>query len=544
MLTKQLYPYQREPLERFLARGSLLVAYEMGLGKTPIAIACAEELRGCGDITTALVICPASLKYQWAQRIAEFTDLPTTPHKIKDEIVVIPRPEYCTVIDGAPQVRRLQYHNLIHRSPAYIIMSYENVISATDSRYIRNLGAGLVILDECTAIKTFKAKRTRKIKQVLASEFRLGLTGTPVENKPEELFSIMQWVDGSVLGRYDLFDRAYILRDHFGRVRAYRNLPVLRRKLAPAISRKSRLDPDVAPYLPDVDYGTWTVSMDTPLRDKYKEIAADLYAELKALPVSGNFDLAAYYAGHGDGDSTALGKVMARQMALEMLLDHPSLLRKSAQDFQDSQDKRDAGDTRKEWPGSSYAHTLCQNPLPDSTPKLDILTEKVSGIINFDDRNKILIFTRFRGMLDLLEERLDVPCVQYHGGMNVKEKAAAIARFSGDSRARIFLSSHAGAYGNDMRMANYLINYDLAWSAGRADQINGRHVRASSQFSQVYIRDMITEGTVEQRRRDMLTIKRRVGSAILDGHGQDADGRVTNDLNSLLNHLTSVLHLY
>lgn len=544
MLTKPLYPYQIPPVSRFLERGNLLVAFEMGLGKTPIAIACAEELLGCRDITTALVVCPASLKYQWGQKIAEFTDLPSVPYRVKDQSVIIPRPESCTIIDGPPKMRQLQYRSLLSRRPEYVIMSYENVLN--DGRFVRRISPGLVILDECTAIKSFAAKRTKRIKLMLNAEYRLGLTGTPVENRPEELFSIMQWVDESALGRYDLFDRAYIRRDRYGRVTSYRNLPVLRKRIAPAVSRKSRLDPEVAAYLPSVDAGEWYVPVPPALLAVYRDIAVDLYMELKGLSASGSFDLASYYAGgQVFADNTALGRVMARQMALEMALDHPDLLVKSAADYEDSRARRDKGEIRADWPGSKYAAQKVTDGLPVyPTPKLDLLRDKVSGILGFDRRNKILVFSRFVGMLDIMRRAFpQVGSVTFHGGMSVKDKAAAIARFGSDPDCRLFLSSHAGAYGNDMFMANYLINYDLPWSAGRADQINGRHVRASSQFSSVFIRNIIMSGTVEERRLALLAFKRKIGGAILDGRGDDKDGAIENDLQSLLSHLTGVLSL-
>lgn len=533
MLVKPLYPYQDEPVDRFLLRGNLLVAFEMGLGKTPIAIACAEELLGCGDIDCALIVCPASLKYHWAQKIAEFTDLPSVPFRIKDEHIFIPRPEKCRVIDGPPRMRRLQYESIARLRPEYIIMGYETVVR--DARFVRSIKPGLTVLDECTAIKSFRAKRTKQVKRLLASGYRVGLTGTPVENKPEELFSIMQWVDADTLGRFDLFDRAYIKRDHYGRVDSYRNLPVLHKRLAPAIARKSRLDKDVAPYLPKVDHSSWFVTMDPTLLATYKVIAADLLEALREMPVTGSFDLAAYYSGRDSfEESSALGKVMSRQTALEMLLDHPRLLIQSGVKYINTH-----GDA-----GSKYLSELLVRDdfnITHASPKLDYLAQIVPEILEFNSRNKMLIFSRFLGMQDLFEEALPYACVRFNGAMNAKEKAAAIARFSSDPSARIFLSSHAGAYGNDMHMANYLVNYDLPWSAGKMAQINGRHVRASSSFDSVVIRDMIVAGTIEERRQQLLSLKSRVGSAILDGHGQDSDGAVVNDLKSLMSHLTEVL---
>jgi hypothetical protein len=97
----------------------------------------------------------------------------------------------------------------------------------------------------------------------------------------------------------------------------------------------------------------------------------------------------------------------------------------------------------------------------------------------------------------------------------------------------VFLSSHAGAFGTDLWMANYLINYDLAWSSGKQDQINKRHDRASSLFKDIYVLNAITQGTTEPRKYAMLAHKRRVGAAITDGRGADDKGRIENDLVTL-----------
>jgi SNF2 family DNA or RNA helicase len=542
VLSKDLYPYQLEPVERFLDRGNLLVAFEMGTGKTAIAIACSEELYGCGDIATTLVVCQASLKFQWAQQIAKFTDLPAYSYRIKAQSLIIPRPEVCLVIDGTAPQRVLQYQRMRRSHPRYVIMSYETVLN--DARHVRLLNAQFTILDEASAIKTFAAKRTKKIKQMLRSPYRMALTGTPVENKPEELFSIMQWVDDAVLGRYDLFDRAYIVRDSYGRVERYKNLPVLRERIAPAMSRKSRTDPEVAAYLPTVDSGEWYVPMTASLRVAYEDIAQDLIAELRQAGGHAGWDLAAYYSGGDSGGDTAMGKIMARQQALEMLLDHPDLLIRSGMEYENSLATQAAGIDRKDWPGSLYAYDKWQTGVVDgvfTSPKLVYLREKIPEILAFP-ANKILIFTKYREMLSILEREFSgYGTVTYHGGMTAQEKAAAIARYTSDVSCKLFLSSHAGAYGNDMFMANYLINYDLPWSAGRADQINGRHVRASSTFKNVFVRNIIVEGTVEERKLRLLSLKRRVGSAILDGTGADAEGAIDNDLGSLLKQLQTDL---
>lgn len=525
---KKLHPYQTEPVERFIERGNLLVAYQVGLGKTIIGIAAAEELLAAGKIKCCLIVCPASLKYQWAQKIAEFTDLAPMEKKVKDSVITIPRDE-CFILDGSPKYRDYTYSLITSGKsrPRYVIMSYDSVLN--DAHQVRKIKPGMVILDEITAIKSFKAKRSKKIKQMLDAPYRMGLTGTPVENRPDELYSIMQWVDAEALGRYDLFEKAYVRRNRYGWVVAYKNLPVLRKRLGPAMSRKSSEDADVKPYLPEVETLLWTVPMPHETVKVYKHIASDMLEELGKVDKYSGFDVHSYY--QGVDESTPSGKLMAMHMCLEMLLDHPDLIIFSAKDY-----KTGNG-------GSKYAYHLWQAGLLDSvldSAKLDHLDYKVKEILNFGGKSKILIFSFFRNMLDIIEEKLDVPCVQFHGGMSATAKSAVVSKFSGDSDCRVFLSSHAGAYGMDMSMANYLVNFDHPWAAGKADQINGRHVRASSEFGKVFIANMAVEGSVEERKLRLLERKRRIASAILDGHGSDDFGRVAIDVDTLTEHLTSL----
>jgi SNF2 family DNA or RNA helicase len=517
VLTLPLYPYQEPAVDLFLGRGSLLVAYEMGLGKTPIAIACCESLLGNKDITRALLVVPASLRYQWAMSLAAFTDLPTQVRVLRGQEITIPHSDACVIVDGSAATRRDQLCSAIRTGAEYVICSYETVTS--DTRYIKRLKPGLVVLDEASAIKNFGAQRTRRVKTTLMSDYRLALTGTPVENKPEEVFSIMEWVDPNVLGPFDLFDRVYIERDKNGSVIRHKNTHLLHRKLDSAMSRRSRKDPDVASYLPDVDHDQWYIDMDSATRQCYELMADDLLQALLAIKGRGSFDLGAYYAGNQSFDeNSGIGKVMARQQAIEMFLDSPWLVERS--------------DTK-------YCTELWNSGSLDGAldPKLRFLVDKVSDILDFPE-NKLLIFSRYPYMLSLIGAQINDRYVMYHGGMNAKDKAAAIARYTNDPLCRVFLSSHAGAYGTDMRMANYLINYDLPWSGGTWDQINGRHQRVSSEFGTVYVRDLVMRDTIEERKLAILKHKLKIAEAVIDGKAPKT-GRIDNDLVSLTAWLQS-----
>lgn len=547
VLTKTLHPYQDEPVDGFLDIGCGLVSYETGLGKSPIAIAVAEELLGTEDITRVLLVVPGSLKWQWAQELVKFTDLPTTTVKLKGVETVVPQQEFCAVIDGKPyQKNKVKYSAADDRkrqyaaiTPAtqYVIMSYDTVVD--DARYVKRLKPDLVVLDEATAIKSFGAERTKKIKLILQSQYRLAMTATPEENRPDEVFSIMQWVDEEVLGPYDLFEKTFIVRNKWGTVQRYKNLKLLHQKLSTRMWRKGRNDPEVKPYLPDRDESKWTVTLSKKQWAAYRVMAEDLLKDLENVRSFEAFDIHAYYQGQTDAGNSAVGKAMAKMQALDMFVDHPDLVVASAMAYEESvkQDK-----TAANWKGSKYCYKVWQDGLIDDvfdSAKLDLLLVKMDEILAFPE-SKALIFTKYRPMLDLLEVALPFESVQYHGGMGPSDKAGAVAEFR-DPKVRLFLSSHAGAYGTNMDMANYLVNYDLALSSGRQDQINGRHDRVSSEFSKIYIRNLIAENTTNERDLLRNTFKRSLTRAVVDGQMSDRRGTIENDVISLTEHLHQVL---
>lgn len=528
MLTADLYPYQDEAVDMILDLGYGLIAYEMGLGKTIIALAAVEELLAEPSINFALIVVPSGLKYQWAESIAKFTDVKSVRHRVKNETIMIPTREYCVVIDGTPSERRSQYRVIEENWPNYVICSYETVVS--DFKQIYALGAEMVIVDEASAIKGFKAKRSKKIKE-LDPEFAVALTGTPVENRPEEVFSIMEFVCPGYLGTFWSFDKKYIVRNNFGGVKRYKNLDILHQKLSKVMSRKTRQDPDVAPYLPDVDTKEVYVDLDAKSWRLYQRIAADALKELQEGQMAGDFDIAAYYRGEAS-DMTTAGKVMARVLAMQMLCDHPRLLRQSAEKY-----AKDEG-------GSEYAYKLVSSGALDgveNSAKFDEVLVAIRNVLEVSDTNKVIVFSFFKEMGRMFKEALkDYESVIYNGDMSPGEKAAAKARFQQRPECRLFLASDAGGYGVDLPQANYLINYDQAESAGKMDQRNARHVRAGSKHEKVFILNYLCDGTIEERTFQRLAFKRKVGKAILDGGTTAPQGEIENDVDTLTDFLSVV----
>jgi SNF2 family DNA or RNA helicase len=513
MFKGTLKPYQVDAVEKMVAQKRILVAYEMGLGKTPMTIAAIEELKP----KLTLVLCLASLKYQWQKEIAKFSDSTSV------------------VIDGTKAQREKQYATAAENN--YIIMNYEQVVNDWD--VIKTYTIDAIVCDEATAIKGFKAKRAKRVKDLAKKvEIKFALTGTPIENgKPEEIYSIMQFVDSTVLGRFDIFDKTFIVRNHFGGVERYRNLPTLHQVLQKNAVRKAQKDEDVKPYLPEAIYREpLLVPLDKASASLYKYIANDLVSLLQeASEMFGkNFNLSAHYGQSFDPSDPAnqmRGEIMSRIGALRMLCSSPQVLQDSYDNFEAQTGK-----------GSAYIHSLGDLLHGVSkTPKLDATLTYLTDHLDIDDTYKAVVFTSYLRSVDEIVQRLNAKgygAVAYTGEMNAMKKEDAKVKFQSRPHIRVLVSSDAGGYGVDLPQANLLLNYDQPWSAGLAVQRNGRINRTSSEWSTITIQDILIKESIEQRQYDMLKQKKSVANAVLDGEGINSAGGVDLTVGSLINFLS------
>ena len=519
MFKGTLLPYQPEAVDRMCERGKMLVAYDLGLGKTVLTIAAIERLKEEQKVTApGLIICLSSLKYQWANQIRKFTDGTSSS----------------VVIDGTPAKRAKLYADIAARgtdAADYVILNYEQVVN--DWKFIEKLPRAFVVLDEATAIKSFRSKRSKQVKKLSDAQYKFALTGTPIENgKPEELYSIMQFVDQNLLGRFDLFDQTYIVRNQWGGVNRYRNLKILHEKMKQAAVRKSQKDPDVAPFLPDaIHKDPMFVYFDRKSAKVYEKIKLDILLDLEEaqLLFGGSFNIMAHYGMEkqfGGAADELRGKLMSKIGALKMLCSHPDLLRISAAKFKSMNGE-----------GSSYAAQLAEDDLLDNlnhAPKLDMVTEYVKNFLDQHENNKAVIFATHVDMLPLLANALGVErCRLYSGQLNAKQKEDNKIEFNTNPDVRVLISSDAGGYGVDLPAGNLLINYDLPWSSGASIQRNGRIVRASSTHATVVILDVLMANSIEQRQFDALQQKSAVAGAVIDGEGINAEGGIDLSLASL-----------
>lgn len=504
-----LYPFQEEAREKMTDRGRMLLAVVMGGGKTVITLNTLEQLFQTNEVSRVVVVVPAALKYQWLREINKFTN------------------SRAVVIDGNAKARETLWRSALRAK--YVIVNPETLIN--DVHLFDSLRFEAMVIDEATMIKSPRAKRSRLLKRLgKKCQYRFALTGQPIENKPEELFSIMEFVDANVLGKFDVFDKTFIVRDKFGRPTRYRNLNLLTKSMEKAMVRKSRKD--IEDQLPKVISTVIPVQFDDKGAQAYTNIANDLLAQIKnALNMHGKgFDLWAHYHGNPAANE-AQGQIMSRLTVLRMLCDNPMLVDISATQYTDT--NADVG--------SKYAKEVIDMQWlvkPFATPKMDAVIDYITDILNEDPINKVVLFSFFKNNLKLLAERTKnlTSCVLFTGDMNSSEKDTAKQKFSTDPNTRLFLSSDAGGYGVDLPQANYLISYDLPWSAGKLDQREARIIRLSSQHPHVTIASFVMKGSIEERQYEMLQQKRGINEAFID-KGYDTQGRFELTLSSLTEFL-------
>ena len=215
LLKVPLLPYQMDGVAFAVGAGRAVLADDMGLGKTIQGIGVAELLVQVAGIQRVLVICPTSLKSQWRHEIERFCD--------RD----------CQLVMGSAEERYLQYDN----GRFFTICNYEQVLR--DLEPIEQVNWDLIILDEGQRIKNWEAKTSRVVKS-LKSRFALVLSGTPLENRLDELYSVVQFIDDRRLGPGFRFFHRHRIVDENGKVIGYKNLDQLRANLQPILLRRTR----------------------------------------------------------------------------------------------------------------------------------------------------------------------------------------------------------------------------------------------------------------------------------------------------------------
>lgn len=495
--TGKLRPFQTAMSIWMINKKKCINASETGLGKTVETIASAEKLKELGHIDHCIIFCLKSLKLQWAKRIKEFTD------------------SSYTIIQGSPEKRLAQLADA--RKYFYIIFNYEqthkNIHQIWKILDEGNRDRLIIVCDEVTRIKNYKSKTAQRIK-TLFSKWMWALTATPVENRPDELFSIVDWLTPAVFGSWFKFDMRYIVRNSFGGIQYYRNLDELYQKVQPVLNKNTR--EEVKDQLPALSFKQYDVELYPEEKRLYNVIREDLLKdldlisearELQADIVEGEVedveDVEKVLVKLSMGITGQQFQMLSKFLCLRMICCHPYLLK----------------DSSSKYAREKFAE---QPPIynPDRGSKLDVTMEVLETLLK-EPNSKIVVFTFFTRMIDILVARIEtlfpnVKFVKFIGPMSAKQRLEAQDEFNQNPDVRIILCSDAGGYGVDLPAGNYLINYDLPWHFGKLDQRN-RIQRIASTHKHNVIINIITENSVEERMMDLIERKRTLANIVVDG---------------------------
>ena len=254
-LKQPLLPYQVEGALHLAFGERVLLADDMGLGKTVQAIAACALLRELRGVERVLVVSPASLKAEWEEQIAKFSDLPSA------------------IVFGAYPARLAAYR----RHTFFTLCNYEQVV-ADEKNLLEALRPDVVILDEAQRIKNWQTKTANAVKK-LQSRYAFVLTGTPLENRIDEIYSIVQFLDPDLLGPLFRFNREFYALDEKGRPSGFRNLDELARRVSSVMLRRRK--EDVESELPGRTVKTFFVPMTDTQTGAYEDY--DLYVKRLAI---------------------------------------------------------------------------------------------------------------------------------------------------------------------------------------------------------------------------------------------------------------------
>ena len=448
LLTAPLYPYQKEGVRFAVKAGKAIIADEMGLGKTVQAICCAEIYLRQQMVENVLIVCPTSLKYQWKSEIEKWTGRATV------------------LIEGYA-TRRLE---LYQAAAPYKIVSYQSL--ANDIKSLNRLSVDLLIMDEVQRLKNWNTGLAQAVRRI-DSHYSVLLSGTPLENKLDELVSIVQLADPYCLSPLYRFRHEHIVTDPLtGKDIGYKNLSDIRQRLSDTLIRRTKQS--VRLQLPGRTDQYLLIPMTQQQSSRHEELRTAV-ARLVSKWARTKF----------------LSEEERRRMLLmlgqmRMLADSTFIIDQNL-------------DTRHDVKVSEA---------------MNILSDALEG-----SDTKVVIFSEWERMARLMAMELDARGLSYaflHGGVEDRKRNDIIEHFQNDSQCRIFLSTDTGSTGLNLQTAGILINLDLPWNPAVLEQRIGRIYRIG-QDDPIQVLNLVSKDSIEERMIDRLRFKRSLFEGALDG---------------------------
>jgi len=466
LLRAELYPYQREGALFAARAGRALIADDMGLGKTVQAIAAAELLAEHAAVQHVLIVCPTSLKHQWAQEIARFTRrCASNGHARRAGAGIAPaaKADAVRVIEGPLEVRRAGYA----ADGFYKIVNYDVIHRDLDA--VRQWSPDLVILDEAQRIKNWKTRAAMTIKQI-DSPYALVLTGTPLENRLEELYSIVEFVDRHRLGPMFRFLAEHQHLDESGRVVGYHHLDQISQTLRPVLIRRTKRE--VLSELPE--------RLD-------KRLFVPMTPQQRAI--------------HEENGET-VARIVAKWRRYHFLSD---------------------ADQRRLMIALQNMRMACNSTYlvdreTEHGAKIDEAEAALADLL--EERGvKIVVFSQWVGTHELLARRCTARGwghVEFNGSVPGPQRRALVQRFREDEDCRLFLSTDAGGVGLNLQHAATVVIMDQPWNPAVLEQRIGR-VHRLGQKMPVRVVHLIAQGTIEEGMLNLIGFKQSMFAGVLDG---------------------------
>jgi len=469
----RLHPYQEDGALFLARRGRAFLADDMGLGKTLQAIVATLLMRQTVGIKKTLIVCPASLKHQWAREIMKACG------------------EEARVVEGSRTMRTAAYRRW---KRGFLILNYELALRDLDA--VRAAKAELVILDEAQRIKNWETKTAKAIKE-LTSPFAFVLTGTPLENRLSELHSLVEFVHPRALGPRWRLIPFHAVSEPGGKIVAYEALDILRGRLASFFLRRER--GEVLDQLPPrTDNTFWTEMTPAQLRPyrRHARKVAALLAQNRPL------------------------KTAEVRLLLQALTSMRILCNAWAQ---------------YEWERAEPRLKAATTGEPDmrwiQSPKLEEFAHVLEDLLERPG-SKVLVFSQWERLLRLahhvvrpLLDRRGEEAVVFHGGMDSQRRQQTIDDFRAIDNVRVLFSTDAGGLGLNLQdAASVVVNLEVPWNPAVLEQRIGR-VHRMGQRKSVQVLHFVTRGAIEERVRQVVENKK----ALFDGLLVDEVDRVVLD---------------
>ncbi|WP_405106594.1 DEAD/DEAH box helicase [Paenibacillus sp. FSL K6-1217] len=457
-LNGTLRPYQERGYQWLTALSSLgfgvCLADDMGLGKTVQVITClldrALNAPPGEKQEPVLILCPTSLLGNWQRELQRFA--PSLSLHIHH---------------GGRRVRGEGFRELAV-SHEIVLTTYH--LAGRDSEDLAGVRWSTVVLDEAQYIKNHRTKQAQSVMKLTAPH-RIAMTGTPVENRLGELWSIFHFLNPGYLGTYHSFRQRYVSGEGGERLRE------LHRLVSPFLLRRLKSDPDISKDLPE--------KLELKSYCPLTETQAALY--------QGVVDEMLGVIGERSGMARR-GLVLSSLTKLKQICDHPQLFRK------------DEGRSVRSEPSG----------------KMDVMFEVLDSISELGE--SALIFTQYVAMGELLVSRLARRYGQtplfLHGGISKRERDEMVHAFQeGDGPAFFVLSLKAGGVGLNLTRANHVLHYDRWWNPAVENQATDRAFRIG-QHKNVQVHKLICQGTLEERIDELIERKKSLSEQVV-GSGEN-----------------------